>query len=222
MKLEILRPSGVFQVNSYLLVSDKKNAIIIDTPPASKNAVKSCIENGITVKKILLTHGHCDHIECLDEVEKATDAEVYIHTDDAEKLTDSNASLFNYFGDTFMPPYKKDVKKLVKISDGDIIELDEIKIKVMHTPGHTSGGVCYITEDMIFCGDTLFMESIGRTDMPDGNMQTLQKSLEKIAEFKGEYKNYRIYPGHGSSTTLLDELDRNPYLRKGLSYDDLF
>ncbi len=216
------RPIGAYMVNSYALVSDKNNAVIIDAPLGAKSGISDLQSKGITIKKILLTHGHCDHIERLSDISEKTGAEVYIHMNDAEKLADSSTNLSDNMPDMFPPSLFRGAEKVVEIKDNDVIVLDDISIKVIHTPGHTSGGVCYVVEDMIFSGDTLFFGSIGRTDMFDGSISQMKKSLEKLGEFSGEFKNYKVYPGHGSSTTLLDEKDRNPFMQKGLSYDDLF
>lgn len=222
MKFIKFRPMGAFMVNSYALVSDKNNAIIIDAPSGAKSGISDLQSKGITIKKILLTHGHCDHIECLSDIFDETGAEVYVHMNDAGKLADSSTNLSDDMPDLFPSSLYRGAEKVVEIKDNDVILLDDISVKVIHTPGHTSGGVCYVVEDMIFSGDTLFFGSIGRTDMFDGSMSQMKKSLERLGEFSGEIKNYKIYPGHGSSTTLLDEKDRNPFMQKGLSYDDLF
>lgn len=221
MHLIKFTPLGMFAVNSYAIVSDKNNAVIIDAPSSAVNGLKLLSDKNISVKKILLTHGHCDHIECLSDIAEKTGAEIYIHEADEPMLYDNKLNLYSCFATAFNTEIVPPVRNAVKLHDGDIISLDEIEIKVMHTPGHTSGGVCYFTENMIFSGDTLFAGSIGRTDMPGGNMTVLEKSLEKLASLGQEYDNYAVYPGHGTYTTIAREKMSNPYL-KGIDYDNLF
>jgi glyoxylase-like metal-dependent hydrolase (beta-lactamase superfamily II) len=221
MELIKFTPLGMFAVNSYAIVSDKNNAVIIDAPSGAEAGLKLLNNKGITVKKILLTHGHCDHIECLAYIAEKAGAEVYIHEADEPKLSDNNLNQFYFFADAFDTENLLPVKNAVKLHDGDVITLDEIEIKVMHTPGHTSGGVCYFAGNMIFSGDTLFAGSIGRTDMPDGDMSALKNSLEKLALLDKKYDSFKVYPGHGAYTTIAREKMYNPYL-KGINYDNLF
>ena len=114
--------------------------------------------------------------------------------------------LISHFGLNRFNEYK-DAKSF---KDGDKILVDELEFKVIHTPGHTSGSVCFVIGDCMFSGDTLFARSIGRTDMPDGNTTLMMKSLGKLAELKD---NFTIYPGHMSVTTLENEKKYNPYMR---------
>ncbi len=212
-------PLGMFAVNSYAVVSDKNNAVIIDAPSGAAAGLKLLNNNDITVQKILLTHGHCDHIECLAYIAEKTGAEVCIHEADEPKLSDSKLNQFDFFADAFDTENLPHVKNAFRLHDGDIISLDEIEIKVMHTPGHTSGGVCYFAGNMIFSGDTLFAGSIGRTDMPDGDMSALKNSLEKLASLSKDYDSFEVYPGHGPYTTIAREKMYNPYLKE-IKYDN--
>ncbi len=211
MKIITIPPQGIFAVNCYLVVSEAGNAALIDAPEGAERILAAAEKNGVKIKKILLTHGHCDHIESLAELASAAGAEVYIHEMDAGKLTDSYTNLSEFFSEYLENPATP-YGDAVCLSDGDTVELDELKFTVLHTPGHTSGSVCYIIDDVMFSGDTLFKNSIGRTDMPDGNQITLFESLKRLEDFRGEYGDYRLLSGHGSETTLMREKNNNPFL----------
>lgn len=211
MKIIKLRPQGMFAVNCYLVISDKNNAVLIDAPEGAERILAEIEKQGAKLNKILLTHGHCDHIETVAELAEKTGAEVLIHTLDAPKLTDSYLNLSEYFS-----MYIDEVRHYeqgVCLNDGDRITVDEMVFTVLHTPGHTSGCVCYIIEDIIFSGDTLFRDSIGRTDMPDGDPIKLFASLKMLEQFEGKFDDYRLLSGHGPESTLSREKMQNPYLR---------
>ncbi len=211
MKIIKLRPQGMFAVNCYLVISDKNNAVLIDAPEGAERILAELERQGAKLTKILLTHGHCDHIETVAEIAEKTGAEVFIHTDDAKKLTDSYLNLSEYFS-----MYLDEVRHYghgICLDDGDTVIEDELLFTVFHTPGHTSGSVCYIIEDVIFSGDTLFRDSIGRTDMPDGDPIRLFASLKKLEEYAGRFDDYRLLSGHGGESTLSREKMHNPYLR---------
>ncbi|MGN0675297.1 MAG: MBL fold metallo-hydrolase [Oscillospiraceae bacterium] len=217
MKLIKIPPQGVFAVNCYIVVTEAKNAVMIDAPWGAERLLAEIEKQGAKLKKILLTHGHCDHIESLAEIAEKTGAEVYIHTLDEPKLTDPYTNLSEFFA-AYLDESAKPYDKAHCVSDGDVITQDELSFTVMHTPGHTSGSVCYIADDVIFSGDTLFKNSIGRTDMPDGNYKALSESLKKLESFKGEHDDYRLLSGHGDDSTLNCEKRSNPFLN-GNMYD---
>lgn len=211
MKIIKLRPQGMFAVNSYLVVSEKNNAVLIDAPEGSESILAEIEKLGVHLNKILLTHGHCDHIESVAVLAEKTGAEVFIHTNDAPKLTDSYLNLSEYFS-----MYMDEVTHYehgICVDDGDTIIEDELLFTVFHTPGHSSGSVCYILDDVMFSGDTLFRDSIGRTDMPDGDPIRLFASLKTLEQFEGRFDDYRLLAGHGPESTLNREKLHNPYLR---------
>ena len=154
MKIIKLPPKGIFQVNCYMVISDKGNAAVIDAPAGALNAVETAARNGAVITKILLTHGHCDHIEELALLAEKTAAQVYIHKNDESKLYDDYSNLSEYFADYYEEPIVH-YHGAETVEDSDIIELDDISFKVIHTPGHTSGSVCYAAGDVMFSGDTL-------------------------------------------------------------------
>ncbi|MGN0642209.1 MAG: MBL fold metallo-hydrolase [Huintestinicola sp.] len=214
MQLIKLPPLSEFGVNSYIIVSDKGNGVLIDAPYGGSYILNVLKEKDISLKKLLLTHGHCDHIASAAEIIKATGAEVYIHQADSSKLTNGRTNLTEYF---HLPPIDP-VFDPVIIHDGDIITQDELSFEVLHTPGHTSGSVCYLLGEDMFCGDTLFRGSMGRVDMIDGNYAVMKRSLAMLAEYTGKFSDYNVYSGHGMSSTLSFEKASNPYL-KG-AFDD--
>ncbi len=157
------------------------------------------------LKYILLTHGHFDHIMGVKRLQKSFGGEIVIHEADADCLSDSKKSLSSVWGFE-CPAFECDKT----VSDGDILNLGEEKIEVIHTPGHTVGSVSYKTEKIIFSGDTLFRASVGRTDFPGGSMEKILSSIKRLYSLDGDY---RVCPGHGGETTLSFERDNNPYTR---------
>lgn len=212
MKIIKIPPAGMFAVNCYIVISEKGNAVLIDAPEGADRILSEIEKNGASLKKILLTHGHCDHIESLAEIAEKTGAEVYIHEFDAPKLTDPRMNLSEFFA-MYLDAPARHYDKAVTVKDGDIISQDELEFKVMHTPGHTSGCVCYILDDVMFSGDTLFKDSIGRTDMPDGNYSVLAKTLSMLSEIE---QDYRVLPGHNEETALSREKAQNPFLNENI------
>lgn len=197
---------GEMPTNCYIIESDKKNAVVIDAGSEGQRVLSFAKNQGLSIKKILLTHGHFDHVGGVEEISIATGADVLIHKEDVPMLTSENLSLA-YFIPTFnfVP-----VSSFRIIGEGDIIILDELEFLVMHTPGHTKGGVCYICEDVIFSGDTLFKGNVGRTDFAGGSFEQIKNSVDRIADLEGDFK---VYPGHGESTTLERERKSNMYVK---------
>lgn len=217
MKTVMLNTGGIFGTNCYIVISDNGNAALIDAPAGGARILDEIKKNGVKLKKILLTHGHCDHIESVAFLAEKTGAEVYIHEADENKLSDDYLNLSEYFSDYYESPVAH-FGGAHTVSDGDIITLDELEFKVLHTPGHTSGSVCYICGGTMFSGDTLFKMSAGRTDMPDGNSLKLNESLKMLDEMGGDYA---LLSGHGERSTLSNERKYNPFM-KGFDYDDMF
>ncbi len=211
MKIKRL-PLGFLMANCYIIETEKKNAVLIDPGSEPEKLIKYLDENGITPKKILLTHGHFDHIGAVSEVVKKYGAEVYIHEDDACMLTDRRMSLADEVGGGAYIP----VENCNCVKDNDRITLDELSFDVLHTPGHTKGGVCYRCGDSLFTGDTLFCMSMGRTDFPGGSLGEMYHSLKRLAAIK---ENLDVYPGHNETSTLDFERKNNPCLR-GNPYED--
>ncbi|WP_028828329.1 MBL fold metallo-hydrolase [Proteocatella sphenisci] len=194
-----------FGINTYILADDKKNAVVIDPGINYESIVYSLKENQLNVKAILLTHGHCDHIADVQKIKEKFDIPVYCHIKDNELLMHAK---YNYSKDFGMGSIEFSADVLVK--DGESINLDELDLKVIHTPGHTKGGVCYMYKEILFTGDTLFAGSMGRTDLYGGNEEHMAASLRKLSQLSD---NITIYPGHGPKSTIKIEKETNPFLR---------
>lgn len=192
---------GQLGVNCYLL-SDNGEAAVID-PGAEYDKIIECIEkSGCVLKKILLTHGHFDHIGAVSELAEKTNAPVYVHSRDAKMLIDNSCNLSFLTGDR-VKPYKADIF----LDDIKEILLGNTAIKVFHTPGHSDGSVSFLWGDNLFDGDLLFQGSIGRYDF--GDADTELKSLKFLMDnFDDDIK---VCPGHGASTTIGHERINNPY-----------
>ena len=191
--------------NCYLIASDGEAALIdaSATLPHVRDALEA---TGSELKYILLTHGHYDHTKYVTQIKDGTGAKVCIHRDDNEMLSDSDKNCFTLFNVGEQVAEKAD--RL--LDDGDKLKLGSEAIKVLHTPGHTKGSVCFLTGSVIFTGDTLFRDSVGRTDFYGGDETELYNSLRRLAALDGEYE---IYPGHEGTTTLNVERKYNRYMR---------
>lgn len=196
--------------NCYLLVDEKTGEAAIVDPGWYGEAIMSVLKNeNINLKCVLLTHGHFDHILGVYGLQKEHGAKVVIHECDAEHLLDPKKSLC----EGNMPEPQYPVAADIKVKDGDVIKLGEEEIKVMSTPGHTNGSVCYILEKdrIILSGDTLFCMTAGRTDFFDGSDEKMIASLKKLIALDGDYT---VLPGHNRATTLESERKRNWYIRR--------
>lgn len=195
---------GSMDNNCSLIIDEKTNqSALVDCNEFSQKMIDMIGDTDL--KYILLTHGHFDHIIGVKGVKEKYGAQVVISKEDEPMLNSSKLSLAAFCN---APQNNVDADIIVK--DGDEITLGEIKIKVMATPGHTSGSVCYIAENCIFSGDTLFYCSCGRTDFPSGSPEQMMSSLQKLKALDGDYK---VYTGHNNLTTLDFERKNNPYMK---------
>lgn len=188
--------AGRLENNIYLVVDEKSGeAVLIDATQDLPEIQKAVKDLGVKVKYILLTHGHFDHILGLNSLKKSLNAPAVICKDDLV-ISDNINEFTRLFGlpDSVPPKYDMYIK------DGDEILLGSYKIKVIHTPGHTEGGVCYLVDGKLFSGDTLFRGSVGRTDLFGGNFGKLSDSI-KNKLFKLDDKT-EVFPGHGDMTTI--------------------
>lgn len=202
MKIKPVCPFS-FGANTYLLISGT-HALAVD-PSTSVDAILSAAsEFGATLDGILLTHGHFDHVISLDTLRSAVNIPAYIHECDAEMLTngEKNASAL-FFG---MPRTWKSAE--ITLGGGDTVTLGDEQIRVIHTPGHTPGSVCYDCGNFLLTGDTLFSNSIGRCDLPGGDESLMRQSLALLRRFP---PSTTIYAGHGEPARLSDALDNAAY-----------
>ena len=197
--------------NIYLYYDEQSSeGVLIDSgcSEADKDAIAATIsENNIKIQAILLTHGHYDHIIAINEMKMLTAAMVCSHETEKEVLENPNLNLSINIGMNLSVTPEK------VFADGDVFQIGECPLKVLHTPGHTPGGVCYYDEknSTLFSGDTLFEASIGRSDFPLGNHQALIKSIvDRLMILPDDTK---VYPGHGPCTTIGYEKRNNPFLR---------
>ena len=201
MKIEALY-FGDRWANSYLLTDDDGVSALVD-PGAPTPRLPKALE-GKNVRYILLTHGHYDHITAVPAVKEATGAQVMIHRLDAPMTEDAGSSLALLALGRSPEPFTPD--RLLE--DGEVLSFGDIR--VLHTPGHTPGSVCFVGGDYILSGDTLFAGGIGRTDFPGSDPADMKKSLRRLVGLSGDYT---VYPGHGESTTLENERVNNCYIR---------
>lgn len=193
-------PIGIYDENIYVLVDEKSNdAFIVDPGGNGDLLIKNIEALGCNIKYILLTHGHFDHVEALNEVVEKFKAPIYINENEVNFMkTDKTV-----FGN---PP-----KEYLLIKDGDVLPFGDDFIKCIHTPGHTKGGMCYLYKDVIFTGDTLFKASVGRSDFVGGDFNELINSIKtKLMILDNDIK---IYPGHMESSNIGYERMRNPFLQ---------
>ncbi len=195
---------GMVQTNCYFVYdSDSMDAVVID--PAKDGLYDVLTKNGLKVCGILLTHGHFDHIMGTRELAEKSGAKLYAL--DLEDEVCRNSSL--NASEQIRKPYTCEPDVL--LYDGEEFEIAGIKFKTYATPGHTIGSCCYYieSEKWLFSGDTLFCGSIGRSDLPTGSGETIMDSVQKIVETFDD--DVKVYPGHGDSTTILDEKKYNPF-----------
>ena len=190
--------------NNYLLIDEEsKEAALVDCSLMDENILIELKRHDATLKYVLLTHGHFDHIGGLNDLPDGV--KVLMHKNDMEWISEVN---------TYLPMIGMPSMEIPKIDefieDNQIIKLGNTEIKVIHTPGHTQGGVCYYFEGHLFSGDTIFRESVGRCDLPGGNFNQIVESIEqKIFTLPVDTK---IYPGHGRETTVAWEKENNNYM----------
>lgn len=189
--------------NTYI-VGNEKSVIIID-PANDERSIKKLVNKRI-VLGIFLTHGHYDHFKKLHKLLKLYNVKVYLHKNAYLKLGDIYSSCAVYFGCN--EPTSISKEQIVELKDGETIELDEIKIKVVFTPGHTNCSVCLKIDNDMFTGDTLFYEGVGRWDLPTASSIQLMESINRLLKSKNDYN---IYPGHGSKSSCFHESKYNPY-----------
>ncbi len=204
MEIKVFNGNEIFS-NSYLILG-KKTAIIIDPLVNSEKLISYLNENEIVLKAILLTHGHYDHIMGVSKLHNYFKCPIYIHYEEEEIVCNQYKNCSTLFND------KYELKEDINYLDDELI-VDDIKIQVIHTPFHTKGSVCYYLKSIpaLFSGDTLFKRGIGRYDLFSGNRRLIFSSLSKLKKLYEKEGNMKVFPGHGPTTYLEDEIKYNPY-----------
>lgn len=206
MKYKMFNVLPEFGTNTYIVWDDiSKEAAIIDPAAPSQSLIHEIKNMGINLKYLISTHGHGDHIGGNKSINDNFNVKNCIHKDDASSLIDPNMNLSTYWNSKIIAP-----KADIILNDSDELTLGNDKLKIIHTPGHSKGSICILTGNLLFCGDTLFADGIGRTDLPGGDYSTLIDSIKtKLFVLDG---NIKIFPGHGPDSTIEDEKVGNPFV----------
>lgn len=193
--------TGAFETNTYILTIDDEHLII--DPSGKKERIITHIDG--QVDAILLTHGHFDHIKAVDDLYEYYGCPIYMNASDADLVDPLLSKTTNTMG-----PFSASISSKIDFIKEGKMKIGPFSFEVVFTPGHTKGSVIYIFDDMVFTGDTLFKESVGRTDLYGGSDRELKMSLRILKELDADYL---IYPGHGPSSKVEHELSYNPFLK---------
>ena len=199
---------GLFKTNCYIFADEKsKDAVIIDPCTHADRIMNEIKLNSFTVRYIILTHAHIDHMMALDEVKAQTGAPIAVGAPDAASVNSGSRSLAEHFHST-APQSKPDIM----LNDGDVLNIGSMKLQIISTPGHTPGGISIYcaSEKILFSGDTLFFESVGRTDFNGGSFEDISNSIRK--KLFALPPDTAVYPGHSCETTILHEKESNFYI----------
>lgn len=198
---------GLYQTNCYIVYNEKKEAFIVD--PASDFSLieKTLVSHGLDLKFAILTHAHGDHIGALNDLLEVYPVPVYMHRDEVKALKNERISLSGLMG-VSLP---QDLKSFILVGDGEEVDFSGNKLKFIHCPGHTPGGMSIYMKPFMFTGDTIFYRSIGRTDFPGGDYEKIISSCEKIVSYP---EDTILLPGHGMRTQVSEEKALNPFLNQ--------
>ena len=198
---------GQVGTNCYFIINEETKEMLIVDPGDSAQMIVEKIRLGVLIPKaILLTHGHFDHVMAAQELAKTFDLKIYAHEEEKDTLNHPGKNVSAMIGR--QDSYHADIF----VKDGELLQLAGMEIKVLHTPGHTPGGCCYYLEkeQVLFSGDTLFCQSVGRTDFPGGSMSQIVRSIK--SKLLALPDNVKVYPGHMDLTTIGMERRQNPFL----------
>ena len=203
----IYEDTNELYANTYVLIDEQKQCVVIDPGKAYDGLVNHIKKNNLSLKGILLTHGHTDHIRGVDTLVKAFNAPVYVGFDDLDMLKDTFANCSEFLGEKVVVNAQAET-----VADKDVLRLLNEDINVIYTPFHTSGGVCYYLKDsgLLFTGDFIIPHGIGRCDLPTAKPHELECSMAKITSLP---KSTKIYGGHEKASTLETELRINQYVK---------
>lgn len=198
---------GAFGANCYIVRTEALDALIIDPGAEAESISKIVSHCRLTVKAYLITHGHMDHIRALAPLWAQIQAPIAMHGLDVKWAFGESNQMPPYFS---VPHRPENIERLLK--GGEKWDAEGFRYEVIATPGHSPGSVCFYfpDENILFSGDTIFRDSVGRTDLPGGDMKELTKSLQALAVLPPQTK---VYPGHGPETTIAREINSNPFLK---------
>ena len=195
---------GDYQTNCYIVrEASAKSCAVIDPGYTPEVILRYLQKEGLSLDAILLTHGHFDHVGAVEALVQATGCQLWMHEGDYSQFPNPTNAYF-------YPLANCDFTEVQLCKNMEQITAGGLTFTVWTTPGHTWGSVCYVCEDALFCGDTLFAGSCGRIDLPGGDRCAMLNSLEQLSKAP---EHYRIYPGHGGGSTIARELQSNPYLK---------
>ena len=203
---------GPIQANCFIVGCEQTlEAAVIDPGEEADRILLALAESNLTVKYIINTHGHMDHVSANKRIKEVTGAPLLIHALDAPMLDQvaSSAAAWGLRAENSPVPDRE-------LQDGDKITFGNITLTVIHTPGHTPGGISLYAQDDVFVGDTLFAGSIGRTDFPGGSFETIKESIQQKLFKLGD--DVRVHTGHGPSTTIGQERRHNPFVGENASF----
>lgn len=183
-------PVGSYGANCCLVFDNQNNAVVIDPGEEATRILRNIEERSLSVKAILLTHAHFDHMGAVKPLQAATDAPLWVHEAEIPALTDRQLSMVPV-------PYPLTADRV--LHDGEQITVGDLVFTVLHTPGHTAGSACFLCENTLFSGDTLFACGVGRTDFPGGDTRALWNSLQRLSQLP---PHTRVVAGHGEETTI--------------------
>ena len=197
---------GSFAANCYIAAcAETREGVIIDPGSEGPQIIRAVEDEEIKIKFIINTHGHVDHVGANAHVREATGAPILIHREDGDMCRKPHASLSVFAGTLKLAEPDR------LLEDGDVLEVGKLSFEVIHTPGHTRGGISLKAGNILFTGDTLFAGSIGRTDLPGGSYRQLIASIkDRILPYPPDTL---VYPGHGPASTVGEEKQANPFLR---------
>ena len=203
---------GPIQANCFILgCEDTLEAVVIDPGEEGDRILQTVADSNLIVKYIINTHGHMDHVSANKRINEVTGAPIFIHALDAPMLDQvaDSAAAWGLKADNSPAPDRE-------LQDGDEVTFGKITLTVLHTPGHTLGGISLYAKDDVFVGDTLFAGSIGRTDFPGGSFETIKESIQQKLFKLGD--DVRVHTGHGPTTNIGQEKRHNPFVGENASF----